>query len=117
MAFYPVAGGKLINVVAVQYTPGYGKVYDGPWVESITGEAAAKPFEGWDPTALAIIKVRVFVSNTAATSHSIVHRHCLRLSAGPCTPCLTSPPTSKAELRSSETLYVIPALSPAYCAR
>ena len=62
MAFYPVAGGKLINVVAVKYTPGYGKVYDGPWVESITGEEAAKPFEGWDPKALAIIKVRPFVS-------------------------------------------------------
>ena len=66
MAFYPVAGGKLINVVAVKYTPGYSNVYDGPWVESITGEAAARPFKGWDPKALAIIKVRLCFSQAAA---------------------------------------------------
>ena len=62
MALYPVAGGKLVNVVAVKYTPGYGRVYSGPWVESISGEAATKPFEGWDPKALTIIKVRFFTS-------------------------------------------------------
>ena len=74
MAFYPVAGGKLINVVAVKYTPGYGRVYDGPWVKSITGDAAAEPFEGWDPRALAIIKVRSFFSKGVPTARPVADR-------------------------------------------
>ena len=58
MMFYPVTDGKVINVLAVKYTPGHGKVYDGPWVEPTTGDAVAKLFEGWEPNALALIKVR-----------------------------------------------------------
>ena len=59
MVFYPVSGGKFINVLAVKYTPGHGRTYDGPWVEPTTGEAVAKKFEGWLPKALAALKVRL----------------------------------------------------------
>ena len=60
MVFYPVSGGKFINVLAVKYTPGHGRTYDGPWVEPTTGEAVAKMFEGWLPKALAALKARSF---------------------------------------------------------
>ena len=44
-------------MLAVAYTPGSGTVYDGPWVESRTSEEVGKLFEGWEPRALAVIKV------------------------------------------------------------
>ncbi|KAM5540139.1 hypothetical protein V8D89_006279 [Ganoderma adspersum] len=52
---YPIAGGKSVNVLAIRYIPGHGKVFDGPWVESITREAIVKLFEGWQPWALEAI--------------------------------------------------------------
>ena len=60
MMFYPISSGKLVNVLAIKYTPGHGRTYDGPWVEPTTGEAIVKLFEGWEPNALALIKVRSF---------------------------------------------------------
>ncbi|KAI1789078.1 hypothetical protein LXA43DRAFT_594836 [Ganoderma leucocontextum] len=56
IVIYPVAGGRFVNVLAVRYTPGHDRVYDGPWVEPITGEAIAKLFEGWQAWALDTIK-------------------------------------------------------------
>ena len=58
MMFYPLTGGKIINVLVVKYNPDHGKVYDGPWVEPTTGEAVAKLFEGWEQNAVTLIKVR-----------------------------------------------------------
>ncbi|PIL34430.1 hypothetical protein GSI_03205 [Ganoderma sinense ZZ0214-1] len=52
---YPIAGSKSVNVLAIRYIPGHGKVFDGPWVESMTQEAIAKLFEGWQPWALEAI--------------------------------------------------------------
>ncbi|KAM5540130.1 hypothetical protein V8D89_006270 [Ganoderma adspersum] len=56
MMFYPLTGGKLVNVLAIKYTPGHGRTYDGPWVESTTADAVVKLFEGWEPHALTLIK-------------------------------------------------------------
>ena len=61
---YPIAGGKSVNVLAIRYIPGHGKVFDGPWVESITREDVVKLFEGWQPWALEAIMVR-FSPSTA----------------------------------------------------
>nr|VWO96890.1 Mannitol 1-phosphate dehydrogenase [Ganoderma boninense] len=52
---YPMAGGKSINVLAIRYIPGHSKVFDGPWVQSMTQDAIAKLFEGWQPWALETI--------------------------------------------------------------
>ena len=60
ITMYPVSNGKFINTAAVKRIPGSGPVYDGPWVETVTGEAAAKHFEHWDTKALGIIKARLF---------------------------------------------------------
>ena len=49
-----------MNVVASKYIPGYAAVYDGPWVESVTGEAIAELFEGSQPWALETIRVRLY---------------------------------------------------------
>ncbi|KAM5540137.1 hypothetical protein V8D89_006277 [Ganoderma adspersum] len=57
MVVYPVSNGKYLNVLAVKETPGHGRVYDGPWMKPITGEAIADLFEGWKPWALAAFKV------------------------------------------------------------
>ena len=57
---YPIAGGKSVNVLAIRYIPGHGKVFDGPWVESVTGEAVAELFEGRPPWALETIRVRLY---------------------------------------------------------
>ena len=44
-------------MLAIRYIPGHGRVYDRPWVESVTGEAIAGLFDGWQPWALETIKV------------------------------------------------------------
>ena len=72
--FYPLTGGKLVNVLAVKYTPGHGRTYDGPWVESTTGDAVVKLFEGWESHALTLIKV---CSNNAACTSSVFNDFCL----------------------------------------
>ena len=53
-----------MNVLAIRYIPGHGRVYDGQWVESVTGEAIAGLFEGWQPWALETIKVCLYPAST-----------------------------------------------------
>ncbi|PIL34424.1 hypothetical protein GSI_03199 [Ganoderma sinense ZZ0214-1] len=56
MMFYPVSGGKLVNALAVKYTPGHGRTYDGPWVKPTTAGDVVKLFEGWETNALTLFK-------------------------------------------------------------
>ncbi|KAM5540134.1 hypothetical protein V8D89_006274 [Ganoderma adspersum] len=56
ITIYPVSNGKFINIAAIKRILGAGPVYDGPWVETTTGETVAKLFEHWDPRALGVIK-------------------------------------------------------------
>ena len=114
ITMYPVSNGKFINAAAVKRIPGSGPVYDGPWVETVTGEAAAKHFAHWDPKALGIINVRLLSLQRAAGIprvqqifiRDLYHRRFLTHSAGRCTLCTSCRPTSKDEPRSSEMLYV-----------
>ena len=58
MVVYPVSGGQYINVAAVVYVPGSDNVYDRPWVETVAAEQVVELYEGWDPRAVALIKVQ-----------------------------------------------------------
>ena len=70
MVIYPVSGGKFINVLAVKYTPDAGTVYDGPWSEPTTAEIVAKVFEGWEPRAVGLIKVSLFLGTCSPSQRS-----------------------------------------------
>ena len=111
LIIYPVSGGKVISVAGIKRIPESGPVYEGPWVETTTAETVAKLFEHWQPQAVGVIKVSLS-SSTGTTgvesrlTDGLCGRRCRIRSAGQCMPCASCRPTSRDELRSSETLYV-----------
>jgi salicylate hydroxylase len=55
---YPIAGGKLVNVVAYVADPSKeGTRFDGKWETPTTSDEVTAHYEGWESQALSITKV------------------------------------------------------------